>query len=167
MRKRLYAPSPGGESEDPECYHEFRFFPVMIGDYLKDGRYKIVHKLGSGSFSTIWLARDTSLNCYVSAKIEERDDAPESNEWKILHYLNQERSISKHDGRKYIMELLDSFHIPGPKGIHRCYISHVGGRRLSIDEPQSFGPSLRYGYQIAQAVDLLHESGVAHGGKIE
>ncbi len=35
------------------CYH-----PVHLGDFFKDGRYKILHKLGFGSFSTVWLARD-------------------------------------------------------------------------------------------------------------
>ncbi|CVK95263.1 related to dis1-suppressing protein kinase dsk1 [Fusarium mangiferae] len=41
----LYGYSPGG-------YH-----PIDIGDRLAS-RYRVVHKLGHGSFSTIWLARD-------------------------------------------------------------------------------------------------------------
>lgn len=37
----------------PGGYH-----PVHLGDLFKDGRYKIINKLGFGGFSTVWLARD-------------------------------------------------------------------------------------------------------------
>ncbi len=37
----------------PGGYH-----PIHLNDTLHDGRYEIVHKLGFGSFSTVWLARD-------------------------------------------------------------------------------------------------------------
>lgn len=33
------------------------YYPVNIGDVL-DSRYQVVGKLGSGRFSTVWLARD-------------------------------------------------------------------------------------------------------------
>lgn len=42
----LYRYEPGG-------YH-----PVELGDILKDGRYKVLHKLGWSSFSTTWAAKD-------------------------------------------------------------------------------------------------------------
>jgi hypothetical protein len=32
--------------------------PVCLGDTFKDGRYKIIHKLGRGESSIVWLAKD-------------------------------------------------------------------------------------------------------------
>ena len=37
----------------PGGYH-----PIHLNDTLKDGQYEILHKLGFGSFATVWLARD-------------------------------------------------------------------------------------------------------------
>ena len=46
------------EEENFLDYRPGGFHPVTLGDTLKDGRYKIHHKLGYGGFSTAWLARD-------------------------------------------------------------------------------------------------------------
>lgn len=46
---------------DAEPLHRYRkggYHPVHIGDVLNDGRYKILHKLGWGSYSTVWATRD-------------------------------------------------------------------------------------------------------------
>jgi hypothetical protein len=52
----IYAYRPGG------------LHPVTIGDILAD-RYLVVHKLGFGGWSTIWLARDQHHGQYVAVKI--------------------------------------------------------------------------------------------------
>ena len=46
-------PAEGLEKYCPGGYH-----PIHLNDHLKDGQYEILHKLGFGSFSTVWLARD-------------------------------------------------------------------------------------------------------------
>jgi serine/threonine protein kinase len=54
-----------------------------------DGRYRIVHKLGFGGSSTVWLARDELSSGYVSLKIARANFKPDSNELRILRYLAQ------------------------------------------------------------------------------
>jgi serine/threonine-protein kinase SRPK3 len=52
------------EEENVLNYRAGGYHPVALGDTLKDGRYKIYHKLGYGGFSTVWVARDSK---YVAA----------------------------------------------------------------------------------------------------
>lgn len=46
---------------DAEPLHRYAkggYHPVTLGGFLADGRYKILHKLGWGGYSTVWAARD-------------------------------------------------------------------------------------------------------------
>jgi hypothetical protein len=49
----LYDPTEWIEDYRPGRYH-----PVNLGDTFKDSRYRVIRKLGYGSYSTVWLARD-------------------------------------------------------------------------------------------------------------
>ena len=57
------------EEENVLKYQAGRYHPVGLGDTLKDGQYKIYHKLGYGRFSTVWVARDTK---YIVAPFQIR-----------------------------------------------------------------------------------------------
>lgn len=46
------------ETEPPWDYKPRGLHPVYLGDYMHDGRYHILHKLGWGAWSTVWAARD-------------------------------------------------------------------------------------------------------------
>ena len=46
------------EAEPLHRYRAGGYHPVHLGDMFKDGRYKVLQKLGFGGFSTAWLARD-------------------------------------------------------------------------------------------------------------
>ena len=47
------------EAEAVESYQPGGYHPVHLGDrYNGQGLYKILHKLGFGSYATVWLAKD-------------------------------------------------------------------------------------------------------------
>ena len=41
-----------------ETYYPGSYHPVHIGDVFNNGQYEVLRKLGYGSSSTVWLARD-------------------------------------------------------------------------------------------------------------
>ena len=49
-------------------YKNGGFHPIHVGEFLME-RYVIIHKLGYGTFSTVWLAKDVNYNCYVALKV--------------------------------------------------------------------------------------------------
>ena len=59
--------------EGVPSYRPGGLHPVHLGDQLDGSRYKVVHKLGYGASSTVWLARDRSLHRYVAVKIKKSD----------------------------------------------------------------------------------------------
>jgi hypothetical protein len=53
--------------ENVNAYVPGGFHPIIIGDVLGNGRYKILHKLGSGGFSTVWLTCNTSQKAQATS----------------------------------------------------------------------------------------------------
>lgn len=48
-------------SIDAEPLNRYRvggYHPITLGDLFNDGRYKVLHKLGWGGYSTVWAATD-------------------------------------------------------------------------------------------------------------
>lgn len=158
--------------ENPINYHIGGYHPVNLGDELCDGRYHVIHKLGFGSYSTVWLAKDRHADKYVAVKIIRADPSASSNESRILHLLEQHR-IARPDllGSKYIIKPLDEFHIDGPNGRHRCLVSEPAG--CSVQTAKDCSDVWFFSSQIARAiaaqvitgVHFLHSCGVVHGGE--
>ena len=73
--------------------------PAHIDDRLNGDRYKTVHKLGYGTSSTVWLARDRVLRKYVALKIKEAGISKFHNEPDILNHISKFKS--DHPGRIY------------------------------------------------------------------
>ncbi|KAM3497271.1 hypothetical protein MY10362_009377 [Beauveria mimosiformis] len=66
---RFELPQGVGQTEDVERYALGGFHPVHLGDTFDQGRYRVVHKLGTGGFSTVWLVRDETEKKWVALKI--------------------------------------------------------------------------------------------------
>ena len=56
-------------TEPLQRYEAGLFYPIRIGDVLRYHTYLIVHKLGHGDSSTVWLARDIQNGKDVALKI--------------------------------------------------------------------------------------------------
>ena len=82
MSKSAWATSEGikAENKDEVFFHAIEdaesmgrycpggYHPVSIGDRWHD-RYRVVDKLGHGSYSTVWLAGDERLGRLVAVKV--------------------------------------------------------------------------------------------------
>lgn len=160
--------------EDVERLERYRpggFHPIYIGDRLHE-RYRVVHKLGYGAFSTIWLARDERLSKYVAVKVCAADDAVQQ-EADTLARLDE---ADHHEGfgaggRDLVPAVLDRFRIQGPNGSHVCLVTAPARCSLADAREASFvglfqlDVARSLAAQLALAVAYIHEQGVVHGGE--
>jgi serine/threonine protein kinase len=152
-------------------YRSGGFHPVHLGDYFKNDRYHVIHKLGHGGFATVWLARDTTRHRYVALKILAARLSRDCPEVEILRRI---KLAPEHSGKPYVMSMLDHFWINGPNGKHLCVVSQVGGPSIKQfnDCPGMSSGTRRLRAYVARKVALqateglayIHSTGVVHGG---
>ena len=154
--------------ENLERYRPGGFHPVTIGDYLHE-RYLVVHKLGFGAYSTIWLARDHTAHKYVAIKIAVAEG--DSQESSILHRLGaSDLTNEAHPGEGIIIPILDEFSLTGPNGKHRCFVTVPAMMSLADAADTSSNRLFQLSIartiaaQLIQAVAFLHSRGIVHAG---
>ncbi|KAG6196020.1 hypothetical protein E4U50_008377 [Claviceps purpurea] len=141
------------ECEDPTEYKQFGLHPIILGDVLpkpltcvsdvnKEPRYRIMLKLGSGAFATVWLARDLV-----------------DKEAEILSQI-RETGPGKH-GYETVIELLDVFIVEGPNGFHQCLVTEVVSPLSDEDVVQRW--SFDVVRQLVEGFAFLHGEGIVHG----
>ncbi|CAI7621859.1 unnamed protein product [Penicillium pancosmium] len=157
------------EEEDSPFYETSSFYPARIGEVLND-RYQIATKLGYGSRSSVWLARDLHQwlwrsEQYVALKIASNKSphTPKAGgcvELETLRLIT--RANRQHKGWHFVRKLLDSFSVQGISGSHVClvfeplretlenYCEHWEG---GVVPPGLFKVILQ---QILEGLDYLH-----------
>lgn len=150
--------------EDLERYEAGGYHPMHLGDRLGDsGSYHVIHKLGHGGFSTVWLCRDTREGPYVAVKVHTADVSAKN--LPDLRLVDLDKSIA---GAEYMNAPRDYFSLQGPNGTHQCLVFTLLGPRVSPSiwvEMEDPGPTLRkMCKQTAQALAFLHRNGICHGG---
>lgn len=160
---------PIDDVERLETYQTGGYHPIAIGDTLKDGRYKIVHKLGHGGYSTIWIARDknsASTYTYVAVKICVSDNIVMSQEKEITRKLLD----SDDDRVSMILPIIDEFVVDGPNGQHPCIVTPPARMSIAASKSVTHGynifplPTARaIAAQLAQVVAFCQAQGVVHG----
>ncbi|KAK3721927.1 hypothetical protein LTR37_002743 [Vermiconidia calcicola] len=168
---RAYYPLSLEDVEDIENYRPGGFHPVHLRD-IYEGRYKVLHKLGAGGYTTTWLAHDTSETRYVALKIVKASATASCAELQTLQRLADIET--DHPGRVHIRNLLAYFTVIGPNGKHYCLVTEVAGPTLlSLYDAAASGYARRLraktarsiARQVTQALGFLHSMQVGHGGK--
>lgn len=181
------------EEELLSGYKAEDYYPVAT-DQTLDSRYRIICKLGRGSGSTVWLAKDLKYDSsgpqfyvfnyfangiprtsqYRAIKVCTRTTngvvpAQASQEIAVAEYLKA-ASVQEHPGRRGVRTALDSFTLKGPYGTHRCLIYAPQG--MTFTELRDYLPENRLPKRMLQtsvqvlliAMDYLHKNNVVHAG---
>ncbi|KAJ6444045.1 serine/threonine-protein kinase SRPK3 [Purpureocillium lavendulum] len=106
------------EEERFEGFAAGDFYPVNIGDVLAS-RYQVLGKLGFGSTSTVWLARNLVNQEHVALKVCTRDLA-DGHESKILEAIA--KANPSHPGYRYVRTALETLQLERPGGGDHCCI---------------------------------------------
>ena len=129
------------------------------------GPYAVERRLGSGSFATVWLARDEGLGASVAIKVLAENWAYDDDvkarfveEARILFQINDERIarvlfVSElDDGRPYfVMEYADRGNLE-----ERMRERAARGVGFSIDEAVSISIEIAECLAVAHSVDVVH-----------
>lgn len=165
---------PGNSYYDLEplaWYQIGGFHPTYIGDYLGD-RFRVVHKLGHGTSSTVWLCLDEHKKRWRAVKILQASHSrettrPEHNaESMAMELLSDIDRKELHNN--YVSPPLESFWISGPNGHHACFVMPFLGPSLLehlVYNNRRGRLAIELSFQMVKALDFLHRKGLYHGGK--
>ncbi|PGH34369.1 CMGC/SRPK protein kinase [[Emmonsia] crescens] len=110
------------EEETLPDYIASQYYPTRIGEVIRE-QYQVVGKLGFGSTSTTWLARDMNGHRYVMLKIfVQASSMGQRVDDELKMYRCMDQSPKGHPGRDAIRTLLDAFYINGPEDKHQCLV---------------------------------------------
>ncbi len=131
----------------------------MIGTVLS-GRYRLEAKLGSGGMSTVYLARDQTLDRQVAVKVMHREMSEQADQ--LERFRQEARSVAKLS-HPNVVSVIDA----GEDGGHPYIVfEYVEGetlkQRVSRDgalEPQE---AIAYAIEIARGLSVAHARRMVH-----
>src|SRR6476646_4333202 len=131
----------------------------MIGTVLS-GRYKLEAKLGSGGMSTVYLARDTTLDRQVAVKVLHREMSEQEDQ--LQRFRQEARAVAKLS-HPNVVAVIDA----GEDGGHPYIVfEYVEGETLkqriarlgSLDTQEA----LAYAIEIARGLSIAHGRNMVH-----
>lgn len=160
-----YCPGPD-YCENHELYQPGGLHPVQIQDCIED-RYLIIHKLGFGGSSTVWLARDNIKERYVALKfVTAKMSGCAEAEAAIYRTLHD--SLPEDVREDFLLPLYDTFWINGPNGKHFCLSMGISGPSLASfhqGRRMKIRPDLVnvVAAQVVEGLFHLHDAGLVYG----
>ena len=158
--------------EEVECLEEYRsggYHPISLGEDLRS-RYRVVQKLGYGTYSITWLCRNSVVDQYVAVKVGIA--SANLREVDILESIkNIHSSQLFHWGRRFIPSVLDKFVLHGPNGTHPCYAMAPAMCSISGAKDESYTRLFNLETarvmvaQLILAIGFIHARGIVHGGQ--
>ncbi|KAF8078305.1 CMGC/SRPK protein kinase [Lyophyllum atratum] len=119
------------DEESPADYNAGGYLPVKVNDTFKNGRYRVIRKLGWGHFSTVWLVKDTQESRHSALKVVKSAGRYAETARDEIKLLSRVASFSPtHPGRCHIVSFLDSFVNQGPESSHVCIVFEPLGENL-------------------------------------
>jgi serine/threonine protein kinase len=124
------------------------------------GRYKLIDEIESGSFGTVYIARDMESNCLYAAKIMHPEHARDSS---LTSRFQREAYILQGLSDPHIVRIIDY----GNDGdVYYIVEEYVDGQSLKyyITTSGRIEPlrALNYTRQIAEGLEAAHKHGVVH-----
>ncbi|WP_203903826.1 serine/threonine-protein kinase [Virgisporangium aliadipatigenens] len=124
------------------------------------GRYRIVQRVGTGAFATVWLGADDTLDAQVAIKVLADNWAHHPD---VRARFMQEARIMRRADSPRIARILDIDELPD--GRPYLVMPYAPGGTLAdrlADGPLPVQQALAVGAEIAEAVADLHRIGVLH-----
>ena len=153
-----------GTTEEQTYYVPGGFHPIIIGDILgpspenESRQYRIRHKLGFGSHSTVWLAQKTdSIQAFVALKITMSKDGMTKEAAMLVEASSRVQTT-------HLITLLDHFILHGPNGTHTVLVTDIVVPMRSLIRLQHrpvWDKAAAHG--LTQAVADLRITGIVHG----
>ena len=131
----------------------------MIGTVLS-GRYKLEAKLGSGGMSTVYLARDTTLDRQVAVKVMHREMSEQADQ--LERFRQEARAVAKLS-HPNVVAVIDA----GEDGGHPYIVfEYVEGETLkqrinrvgALDAQEA----LAYAIEVARGLTVAHARNMVH-----
>ncbi|RAH56350.1 kinase domain-containing protein [Aspergillus piperis CBS 112811] len=121
-------------------------------------RYLIEHKLGSGGFSTVWMALDLQENKDVAVKVLCTGD------YGGIELRIQDEIVQSVQDRSHLVTYSDTFILKGSEGHHRVMVFPLMGPCLDRYTLTNLAISTRMSAakQLLQALEALHNAGIVH-----
>jgi eukaryotic-like serine/threonine-protein kinase len=131
----------------------------MIGTVLS-GRYKLEAKLGSGGMSTVYLARDTTLDRQVAVKVMHREMSEQADQ--LERFRQEARAVAKLS-HPNVVAVIDA----GEDGGHPYIVfEYVEGetlkQRINRIGALDVQEALAYAIEIARGLTVAHARNMVH-----